>query len=493
MVSMKVSLFTKELEELKTDALVIGFFDNIDSEDIQRYNNLSDGLFMELVNDKEFSGKFKQLSSIRLKGNIKRIILLGLGKREEFNLAKAREGAGKAAVYVRGLGAKEFSFVLYDDLNPYDAAFSIVEGVKLSLYQFLDFKTQNLEDIKKIEQFTLVANANNFVEVDQGIKEALVISDAVYYARDLQNNPSNVVTPTYLADEAKKLSRKFKINCKILDKRHMEKLGMGGILSVSKGSDHPPKLIILEYNPRGKKTICFVGKGITFDSGGISLKPSSKMDEMKFDMSGGATVFGIMQAVARLKSSYRVVGLIPASENLPGGKAYKPGDVVKFCNGKTAEIINTDAEGRVVLADALAYSKNFNPEVVVDFATLTGACVVSLGNVCSGMFSSDDETADKLLEVGEKSGECLWRLPLDKKYKEYIKSGVADIMNCGPRDAGAVTAAVFLQEFVECKKWVHLDIAGTAWTENNKDVLNPKGGTAVGVRLSLEFLKSLDS
>jgi len=268
----------------------------------------------------------------------------------------------------------------------------------------------------------------------------------------------------------------------------MERLGMGGILAVNRGSNHPPKFIILEYNG-GKETICFVGKGITFDSGGISIKPSADMDEMKFDMSGGAAVLGIMQVVSRLRLPYRIIGLVPTTENLPGGNAYKPGDIIRLYNGKTAEIINTDAEGRLVLGDALAFSKKFNPGCVIDFATLTGACVVSLGDVYSGLFSTDEDLARKIINAGEKTWELIWRLPLHEKYKDLVKSNVADIKNCGPREGGAITAAIFLKEFVDCKKWAHLDIAGTAWTKNSKDILRPQGGTGVGIRLALQLLE----
>ena len=485
---MKTLLFTKELEDLRTEALVVGFYENLENADVDGYDALSDGLLTDLIRDKDFTGKFGKILMLRSKGKMKRLILVGLGKKEEFNLDKARQAAGKAALYVRDHGFKEFSISLFDDLNPYDAAFSIVEGVKLSLYHFVDFKTQDLDDIKKINQFTIVANGNNFVEIDAAIRKALVVVDAVYYVRDLQNKPSNVITPSYLADEAKKMADKFNIKANVLEKKDMEKIGMGGVLAVNRGSHHPPKFIILEYKG-GKETICFVGKGITFDSGGISLKSADNMDEMKFDMSGGAVVLGIMQVVARLKLPYRIIGLVPTTENLPGGNAYKPGDIVKFYNGKTAEIINTDAEGRLILADALAYSKNFNPSAVIDFATLTGACMVALGSLYTGLFSNSDDLSNKIINSGDKTGELIWRLPLHDKYKDYVKSNVADIKNCGPRWGGASTAAIFLKEFVDCKNWAHLDIAGTANTTNGKDVLNPVGGTGVGVRLALRLLE----
>ena len=487
---MKTVLFTKSLESLKTEALVVGFYDNLNTVDFDKFDSISDGLVSNVVKNKYFDGKFGKIYMLSLKQDIKKLILVGLGKREDFSPNKAREAIGKAAVYARDNNIKELSLLLFDDLNPHDSAFCAVEGVRLALYQFIDFKTQGLDEIKKLEQLTLVASGNNLLEMDSAIKEALVITDSIYYVRDLQNKPSNVVTPTYLANEALRISKKFNLKCVVLEKKNMEKLNMGGILAVNRGSSHPPKFIILEYNGC-KETVCLVGKGITFDSGGISLKSAQDMDEMKFDMSGGAIVLGIIQAAVRLKLPYRLIGIIPATENLPGGNAYKPGDIVKFYNGKTAEIINTDAEGRLILADALAYTKNYKPSTVIDFATLTGACVVSLGDVYTGLFSNSDELTSKLISAGEKSGEKLWRLPLHEKYLDYIKSNVADLKNCGPKEGGAITAAIFLKEFVDCKNWAHLDIAGTANTKSNKNVLNPIGGTGIGVKLIIQLLKDL--
>ena len=486
---MKISLFTKTIEELRTQALVIPIYQD-SLNDLHEYDKVSEGHIKEAIKDNEFSGKQKQICIIRLKGDIKKIILLGLGKKEEFNLNKAREAIANASVYVRDNNIKEFSLKVFNDTPIYDAAYCCVEAVKLALYQFTNYKTQELNDLKKIEQFTLIGDANNFIEIDTAVKEAIIITNAVNYVRDLQNKPSNIVTPTFLANEAIKLSEKYNIKCTILEKKDMQKLGMGGILAVNRGSDHPPKFIILEYNG-GKETICFVGKGVTFDSGGISIKPSQDMDEMKYDMSGGATVLGIMQVASNLKLPYKIIGLIPTTENLPGSSAYKPGDVVRFYNKKTAEIINTDAEGRVILADALAYSRNFNPNILIDFATLTGACVVSLGDLYTGMFTNNDELAQMLQDAGDKTGETVWRMPLNDHYKEYIKSDIADIKNCGPREAGAITAAIFLKEFIECKKWAHLDIAGTAWAKKTNNLINPNGGTGVGVRLAIELLKNL--
>ncbi len=484
---MKISLFTKSLEELKTEALVIGFYQDGLGE-IEQINTISNNLVEEAIKEKEFTGKLNQTLLLRTNSPIKKIVLLGLGKREEFTKNKAREAIAKAATYSRDSGIKELSIQLCHDLHPQEAAQILVEGVKLGLYHFKVYKTQNLEDIKEIQTLTIVADKNNFLEVDKGIRTGLIITDAVYLARDLGNHPSNIVTPTYITQKAIEVSKKNGIKCTILENKDMKKLGMGGILAVNKGSVHPAKFIIMEYNGGKKGTICLVGKGITFDSGGISIKPSAAMEEMKFDMCGGAAVIAILQAASRLKLSYKIIGLVPTTENLPSGDAYKPGDIIKMYNGKTVDVINTDAEGRMILADALSYSKKYNPDVVIDYATLTGACVVALGDKCSGLFTQDEELAKQLLESGEKTGEKIWRLPLWDEYKEEIKSAYADMKNSGGREGGAITAAVFLKEFIHTKKWAHLDIAGTAWVTKGGNSTKPIGATGEGVRLTLEFL-----
>ena len=486
---MKVSLFTKTLEELNTEGLIIGLYEDVLNE-AEQLNNLTNNAITEIIKQKEFTGKLKQITLIRTNSAIKKIILIGLGKRDEFNTKKARESIAKAAVYARENGIKELSIYQLHDLHPYEGTVSTIEGAKLALYNFKQHKTQNLEEIKEIQKLTIVADKNNFLEVDKAIRETIIIIDAVYLARDLGNNPGNVATPTYLAQKSIEMAKTTEIKCTILEVKDMKKLGMGGILAVNKGSEHPAKFIILEYEGGKNGTICLVGKGITFDSGGISIKPSAAMEEMKFDMCGGAAVIGILQAASRLKLPYRIIGLVPSTENLPSGKAYKPGDIIKMHNGKTVDIENTDAEGRMILADALSYSKKYNPDVIIDYATLTGACVVALGEECSGLFTQDDELAKQLTEAGEKTTERLWRLPLWDEYKELIKSPYADMKNCGPRYGGAITAAIFLKEFVNTKKWAHLDIAGTAWVTKNNNPLKPIGATGEGIRLTIEFLKN---
>jgi leucyl aminopeptidase len=318
-----------------------------------------------------------------------------------------------------------------------------------------------------------------------GIREGLAIGGGMELARDLGNLPPNVCTPTYLAETAVRLGREWKLAVEVLDQKVMDKLAMGSLLSVSKGSHQPPKFIILRYSGAGKKDrpVVLVGKGITFDTGGISLKPSAEMDEMKYDMCGAASVLGTLRAVANLDLKLNVVGLIPACENMPGGAASRPGDIVTSMSGQTIEILNTDAEGRLILADALTYAERFAPQAVVDIATLTGACVIALGHVCSGLFSNKDDLARELLAAGAESCDRVWQLPLWEEYQEQLRSNFADFANVGGRPGGSVTAACFLSRFTKKYDWAHLDIAGTAWKSGKE-----KGATGRPVPLLTAFL-----
>jgi leucyl aminopeptidase len=309
--------------------------------------------------------------------------------------------------------------------------------------------------------------------------------------RDLSNAPGNERTPTRIGQRAEEVAKAHGLKCTVYDKRAIEKMKMGGLLAVNKGSHEEPRFIVLEYHPRRAKThVALVGKGITFDSGGISIKPADKMEEMKFDMCGAAAVIGTMQAAAMLGLEVRITGVIASTENLPGGAAYKPGDIIRTMSGKTIEIVNTDAEGRVILADALHYASQQKPDHILDYATLTGACVVALGSEAAGLFSNNDELAQKLIACGEETGERIWRLPEWDEYKELIRSDWADVKNSGGRWGGAISAALFLKEFVDCPSWAHFDIAGTAYAEH-ETARESRGATGAGVRLTLKFLESL--
>ncbi|NBR26848.1 MAG: leucyl aminopeptidase, partial [Betaproteobacteria bacterium] len=318
-----------------------------------------------------------------------------------------------------------------------------------------------------------------------GLEQGLAVAHGVSLARDLGNLPGNVCTPTYLAGAARDLAKHYRMKLTVLERAQMEKLGMGALLSVARGSVQPPKLIVLEYRggPAGQRPVALVGKGVTFDTGGISLKPAPEMDEMKFDMCGAASVLGTLKAIAEMKLRINVVGLIPATENMPGGRATKPGDIVTTMSGQTVEILNTDAEGRLILCDALTYAERYKPQAVIDIATLTGACVIALGHVVSGLFANDDALAREVLNAGEASGDRAWHLPLHDEYQEQLNSNFADFANIGGRPAGAVTAACYLSRFTKKFKWAHLDIAGTAWKSGKE-----KGATGRPVPLLTQFL-----
>jgi len=318
-----------------------------------------------------------------------------------------------------------------------------------------------------------------------GLEQGLAVAHGVSLARDLGNLPGNVCTPAYLAEQAREVAKRYRMKITVLEREDMEKLGMGALLSVAAGSAQPPKLIVLEHRsgPRSQRPVALVGKGITFDTGGISLKPASEMDEMKFDMCGAASVLGTIKAAAEMKLPVNVVGLIPTSENMPGGRATKPGDIVTTMSGQTVEVLNTDAEGRLILCDALTYAERFEPAAVVDIATLTGACVIALGHVASGLFANDDALARELLAAGELACDRAWRMPLWDEYQEQLKSNFADFANIGGRPAGSVTAACFLARFTKKFKWAHLDIAGTAWKSGKE-----KGASGRPVPLLTQFL-----
>jgi leucyl aminopeptidase len=321
--------------------------------------------------------------------------------------------------------------------------------------------------------------------MDEGLRQGRAIASGMALARDLGNLPGNVCTPTYLAETAVRLGKELKLGVEVLERKDMERLGMGCLLSVARGSHQPPKLIVMRHNGGQKKAkpVVLVGKGITFDTGGISIKPAGEMDEMKFDMCGAASVFGALQAAAEMDLRLNVIGIIPTTENMPGGAATKPGDVVTSMSGQTVEVLNTDAEGRLILSDALTYAERYDPQAVVDIATLTGACIIALGHVCSGLFSNDDGLARELLAAGEESWDRAWQMPLWEDYQDQLKSNFADFANIGGRAAGSVTAACFLARFTKRYPWAHLDIAGTAW-RSGKD----KGATARPIPLLTSFL-----
>jgi leucyl aminopeptidase len=421
------------------------------------------------------------------------VIVVGLGKAEEFTLDKARQAAGSAAKKARELGCKSIATIAFGagggGLSPQAAAQATVEGMLLGLYEFRVHKSTPAER-GMVESLTLVeADAAKAAAVEAGMHVGRILAEATNLTRDLVNQPSNHMTPHILADAARVVASQNGLQCQVLGLEQMAELGMGAFMGVTQGSDEPAQFIILEHKPDAGQPVVLIGKGITFDSGGISIKPGEHMEEMKGDMAGAAAVIGAMQAVAQLGLPLHVVGLAPACENLPSGHAYKPGDVLKAMNGKTIEIISTDAEGRLILADALCYAARYNPTAVIDLATLTGACTIALGDmVAAGIFGSDDDLAAKLREASAKAGEKLWPLPLYEEYKDKIKSEVADMKNSGGRNSGVGASAIFLKEFTSYP-WAHLDIAPMALTDS-AGPYTAKGATGFGVRTLVEFLRA---
>ncbi len=495
---MEVKIKKGKIEQETAEAIVLSHFEEETSlrEETAVVDRALKGQIREILASGEFKGKLNQMVWIHGRGEIpaKRILLVGLGKKKDLDLEKIRQAMGSAARRVREGGLKGFSIPLHgrgqNRISTADSAQAVVEGCLLGLYQFTAYRTESQDEIKRIEQLTLVDRSEGKIsEVARGARTGRILAEATNYVRDLGNHPSNVVTPSRLADEARSIGKDFGLTCRIIEKAEAETLGMGAFLGVARGSQEPPKFIILEY-AGGKKTeppVVIIGKSITFDSGGISIKPAEKMEQMKTDMSGGAAVLGTLRAVAQLKLPVPIVGILPATENMPSGTAIKPGDVVRSMSGKTIEVINTDAEGRLILADALAYAGRYKPSAIVDLATLTGACVVALGSHAIGIMGTHPKLIGGLREAGERCGERVWELPLWEVYQEQIKSDVADMKNVGGRGGGAITAAAFLQKFVGNIPWAHLDIAGTAWADDARPY-TPKGATGVGVRLLVQWL-----
>jgi len=446
----------------------------------------------------------KQGKILLIRTDKKRILVVGLGKLEELTMHDWQTVLAHVARKAKEVNAKTLTvalpieeFAKKTSMIPEKLIQGAVEGLTLGAYEFIKHKhVDEQKKEKRIEEVTFCVDVKFEKEVQKGIDVGQRTSKATLFARDLVNEPSSVTTPTFLSLIAQSLAKDNPdISCEILGKKEMEKLGIGGILGIARGSDEEPKFITLKYQPRktrNGKTIVLVGKGVTFDSGGLSLKSDANMETMKLDMAGAAAILGIFSIISEFKPNINIIGLIPAVENMPSGKAIKPGDIVTSYNGKTIEIISTDAEGRVILADALSFAETFHPDTIIDLATLTGACVVALGEEVAGLFTTDRRLSEHLLIGSSLSGEKLWELPLVKDYEELLKSPVADMKNVSKkRYGGAITGALFLKPFVpEGVPWAHIDIAGPAWQEKDSS-LCPEGGTGFGVRLILEYLSTV--
>jgi leucyl aminopeptidase len=446
----------------------------------------------ELLASGELTGKPFEINLLHKPAGLKakRILLLSGGKAKKFAGYDLRRLAGAAVRTLKSRGIRSFAFVVPSTIPADDAVRAIVEGALVGNFD-ADYYRSDRKD-QKIDALTILTSGNtDKTALEKAAAEAQIIGESQNFTRDLVNEPSNRMTPTILAERAKKMSAEVGLKCEVYGADKIKELKMGAFWSVAQGSDEPPALIIMRYEPAGapeKPVLGLVGKGITFDTGGISIKPADGMEKMKYDMAGGATMIGAMRAIALLKPKVKVIGIVCATENMPSGKAQKPGDVQIAMSGKSIEIINTDAEGRLVLADGLHYAKQLGCTHLVDAATLTGAVVVALGYTNAGLFANDDAIYERFNKALNKAGEKMWRLPLDDEYKENIKSGIADIVNSGGRWGGAINAAMFLKEFAEDTPWIHLDIAGTAWTEDQKPWI-AKGPTGIALRSLVEFVK----
>ena len=490
---MEFSIKSGSPEKQRTACIVVGVFEprklSLSAEVIDRAAN---GYLADIVRRGDMEGKAGTTLLLHTVPNTlaDRVLLVGLGKEKEFRDKEYREAIAAAVRTLNETGAFDGVMFLTElPVRKRDVAWRVRQAAMVALdvlYRFDLLKSKKAEVRRPLRKLTFaVARRSELTPAEEALSQGQAIAQGMNLAKELGNLPSNICTPTYLAERALEIARESKLAIEVLDRADMEKLGMGSLLSVAKGSHEPPKFVILQHRggSDGAKPIVLVGKGITFDTGGISLKPAAEMDEMKFDMCGAASVLGTLKAVAAMSLPLNVVGLIPTTENMPGGAASKPGDIVTSMSGQTIEILNTDAEGRLILCDALTYAARFDPEAVIDIATLTGACVIALGHVATGVLGNDDALARDLLDAGQEAYDRAWQLPLWDDYQEQLKTNFADMANIGGRPAGTITAACFLSRFAKDFRWAHLDIAGTAWKSGKE-----KGATGRPVPLLTHYL-----
>jgi len=490
---VEFSIKTLAPDRAKAGCLVLGVYaEGSLSRAAQLADRAARGALRAALAQGDLSGKPGSTLLLRAVPGLaaQRVLLVGLGERKELSEPAFRDAVRGAANALRELGSKDAAVFLGEiEVGRRPHAWSVrqlVLGMREAFYRFDELKTQKKPPLPALAAVTLAQTRGPVtMQVQAALKEAIATADGAALARTLGNLPPNLCTPSYLADQAKKLARQFRLGLQVLERRDMEKLGMGALLSVTRGSHQPPKLIVLRYQgaAKSKKPVVLVGKGITFDTGGISLKPAAEMDEMKYDMAGAASVLGALRALAGMKAPVNAIAVVPTCENMPGGGASRPGDVVKTLSGQTVEILNTDAEGRLILCDALTYTERMQPDVVIDVATLTGACVIALGHVATGMFANDEKLADEVRAAGDDAWDRVWQMPLWEDYQEQLRSNFADMANIGGRPAGSVTAACFLSRFTKKLRWAHLDIAGTAWKGGRE-----KGSTARPVPLLVRFV-----
>lgn len=472
---MEVILSRSAAAGLDADAVVIVEWEN--------GKRLADKL-AAVYDSGEVTGEFLQFTLLHGVSGFaaRRVLLAGAGKREKFDAPALARLSGAAIRFLKGKGVKTVAFALEDGLNGPEHVESVARGVLLGSWEPDRLKSKKEQKTSEVESAILAAeNADS--TLDAAIERGRALGEAANLARDISVEPPNLLNPSALAERARQMAESNGLEFEVLDRNRMQQLGMGALLGVAQGSAEPPALIVMRYKPAtasGSTHLGLVGKGVTFDTGGISIKPADGMEKMKYDMAGGAAVIGAMQAIARLKPPVPVTGFVPAVENMPGGKAQRPGDIVRSLSGKTVEVLNTDAEGRLILADAISYAKQLGCTHLVDAATLTGAIVVALGHVSTGVFTNDDQLAERWMHAAKQAGEKMWPMPLDDEYMDQLKTVYADIQNIGGRWGGACTAAMFLKEFADETPWVHLDIAGTAWLDDAKPWM-AKGPTGLPV------------
>lgn len=499
---MKLSIKTGAVLEQKSPCAVIGAFEGTLKKGVfSQLDGLAHGALSRALKIREFSARKGELLLLHLTDSaVERVLLVGFGEKKSFSLSDLRQGGSAVADYLAKKQIADFCFDLSQveirRAETEEFVQAVCEGLLLADYRYEDYLPQERPgQPAPLGRVTLLMDADSDVK---GAREALSAAEGICagacFARDLVNAPGNQKSPEYLAMQAVSMAEASAVKVRLLDQREMERQGFGALLGVAQGSERPPFLIVLEYQggKAEEKPVALVGKGVVFDAGGISLKPAEKMDEMKMDMGGAAAVLGTMKAAAAMKLPVNLVAVIPAVENMPSGRAIRPGDILTSLSGKTIEVLNTDAEGRLILADALTYTARFEPRVVIDLATLTGACIIALGDQAAAVLGNNDGLTRQLVKAGERSGERLWPLPLWDGYAAQIKSDFADVKNSGGRAAGTITAAAFLQKFADDYTWAHLDIAGMAWAGQGK-AGQPKGGTGFGVRVLIEYLRGLKS
>jgi leucyl aminopeptidase len=495
---MQITLETRPYAALETEALVSYVFEETDPIQgrISEFDQAANGLLRNLARSGELTGKTLEMTLIHAPAGLKakRLLLVGAGKREQFNGATLRKIAGAALRYLKARSVKQLAFLVRENNATEEFTQAIAEGALAANFESDKYKTEK-KNGKSIDTVLLTGYSDaDRAAAEKGLARGRVIAEAQNFARDLINEPSNKLTPKILAEKAEAMAKQAGLAVEILDERKITDLKMGALLSVSQGGPEPPRVMVITYTPANSKpgapVIGLIGKAVTFDTGGISIKPSEGMEKMKYDMAGGATMLGVMRALAALKPNVKVICVVPSTENMPGGTAQKPGDIQTAMSGKTIEVLNTDAEGRLILADGIHYAKQLGATHLIDAATLTGAIVVALANVNAGVFGSDQAFTDKLLASSKAAGEKMWQMPIDDDYREFIKGTVADIQNIGSgKGGGAITGAMFIKEFIGDSPWIHLDIAGTAWNDDAKPWL-AKGPTGVALRTLVHLVMS---